>query len=205
VWTGEWWLSRRFAEACGCITSPEVIVRTETQKAVGGYDSRLPHSGDLEMWLRLAGAGDVGYLRGVDQAYYRLHQQSMSKAVYGGCVDDLVQRREAFDAAATHLSSTGRDVSALQQSAYEKLAREALWRAVRLYDRGAVDGPVVCALEHFAKETWSDAESSREYRALRLRRALGGKARALGPLSPGAYVRRGREMLWWASWKRRGV
>ena len=36
-----------------------------------------PHTADQEMWLRLAANGDVGFLRGVDQAFYRVHGQNM--------------------------------------------------------------------------------------------------------------------------------
>lgn len=66
------------------ILSPKVVMRTSVQKRVGGYDARLPHLGDTEMWLRLAADADTGYLRGVDQAYYRRHGQNMSTG-YSHC------------------------------------------------------------------------------------------------------------------------
>ena len=80
VWPGQSWVERRFRQVGAGISSPEVVVRTSLQKRVGGYDARLPHVGDLEMWIRLAANADVGYLRGVDQAYYRRHGQNMSVA-----------------------------------------------------------------------------------------------------------------------------
>ena len=70
-----------FRQAENPITSPEVVMRTSLQKSVGGYDARLPHAADMEMWLRLAANADVGFIRGVDQAYYRLHRENMRKAV----------------------------------------------------------------------------------------------------------------------------
>ena len=30
------------------------------------------------MWMRLAAHADVGYVRGVDQAYYRVHGENMT-------------------------------------------------------------------------------------------------------------------------------
>ena len=80
VWPGHWWLKRRFRDAHSCVTSPEVVVRTALQKQVGGYDPLLPHSGDMEMWMRLAAHADVGYIRGVDQAFYRVHSRNMNKS-----------------------------------------------------------------------------------------------------------------------------
>ena len=56
-------------------------MRTSLQKRVGGYDARLPHAADLELWMRLAANADVGFLRGVDQAYYRLHREEHEKGL----------------------------------------------------------------------------------------------------------------------------
>ena len=70
--------------------------RTSLQKRVGGYDVRLPRAADMEMWLRLAVNADVGFIRGVDQAYYRLHEQNMRKAF--NALMDLRERRRAFEA-----------------------------------------------------------------------------------------------------------
>ena len=77
------------------ITSPEIVVRTSLQKRVGGYDPKLPRAADMEIYLRFAAHAGVGFLRGVDQAYYRLHTNNMSKAV--SPLMDLVQRRSVFE------------------------------------------------------------------------------------------------------------
>ena len=95
VWPGQWWLERRFRDAENPITSPEVVVRTSVHKRVGGYDARLPHAADMELWMRLAATADVGFVRGVDQAYYRLHQQNMRKAY--DALMDLRERRLVFE------------------------------------------------------------------------------------------------------------
>ena len=98
VWPGQWWLERRFREATNNITAPEVVVRTTLQKRVGGYDPQLPHTGDLEMWLRLAANSDVGFLRGVDQAYYRVRHGQNMRTSYDALMD-LRQLRLAFEVA----------------------------------------------------------------------------------------------------------
>ena len=61
-----------------------------------GFRSRLPHTGDIELlWMRLAAHADVGYVRGVDQAYYRVHKQNMSKS--RSMLVNLAQRRLAYE------------------------------------------------------------------------------------------------------------
>lgn len=71
VWSGQRWLEHRFRQAENPIISPEIIVRTSLQK-VGGYDPQLPRAADMEMYLRLAAHGDVGFIRGRRPAYYRV-------------------------------------------------------------------------------------------------------------------------------------
>ncbi len=78
------------------IRTSTVVVRTETQKAVGGYRSELPHSGDMEMWLRLATVGDVAETALI-QGIRRIHATNMSKLQYGRAIDDFQQLIAAFD------------------------------------------------------------------------------------------------------------
>ena len=39
------------------------------QQQVGGYRAELPHSGDMEMWMRFAAHAPVGVLRAVPEAW----------------------------------------------------------------------------------------------------------------------------------------
>ena len=208
VWPGQWWLARRFRDAVGVISSPEVVVRTSLQRKVGGYDPELPHAGDVEMWLRLAAHADVGYIRGADQAYYRTHQANMSRTVFGTHLDDLRQRKAAFDAVLVRCADRLPDAEQLADSAHRKLAGEALWRAVRAYDRGRTDVVAVDELVEFAGACLPGGiEGLPEYGALRRRRRIGAAAAPyLQPLflAP-AVARRARNWLWWQSWKRRGI
>jgi glycosyltransferase involved in cell wall biosynthesis len=53
------------------------LLRREVQAATGPYDVRLPHSGDWDLWLRVAASWDVGYLAEPMYAY-RMHEMNMS-------------------------------------------------------------------------------------------------------------------------------
>ncbi|WP_225847063.1 glycosyltransferase [Streptomyces sp. HPF1205] len=206
VYPGLWWLERRFREGTGCITSPEVVVRTELQRKVGGYDPKLPHAGDIEMWMRLAAHADVGYVRGADQAYYRVHGANMSTVDFGGQLDDLRQRRAAFEAVLDKCGDRLPDAAGLSRTVHTRLARFALRRAYRAYDRGRTDVVPVEELVEFAADCLPSYEALPEYRALRLRRRVGARAMPyLQPLVLSAVAERGREWLWWRSWNRRGI
>ncbi len=69
------------------------ITRTVVQKRLGGYRKDLPHSGDLEMWLRFALHSKVVYLDQL-QAVYRRHGQNMSIGYAG--LPNVQQCVEAF-------------------------------------------------------------------------------------------------------------
>jgi hypothetical protein len=67
----------KLSGARNVVPTPTAVVRTELQKRVGGYRSELPHSGDMELWFRLAAHSSVGIL-GSPQAVYRRHSNNMS-------------------------------------------------------------------------------------------------------------------------------
>ncbi|MFI8824832.1 glycosyltransferase family 2 protein [Streptomyces sp. NPDC053431] len=206
VYPGHWWLERRFREGTGCITSPEVVVRTSLQKKVGGYDPDLPHAGDIEMWMRLAAHADVGYVRGADQAFYRVHGDNMSTTDFGGQLDDIRQRRVAFTSVLAKCGDLLPQADRLAGLVDTRLARQALRRAYRAYDRGRTDVVPVDELVDFARACRPDVEALPEYRALRLRRRIGARVMPyLQPLVLSAVAERAREWFWWQSWKRRGI
>lgn len=206
IYPGRWWLERRFREGTGCITSPEVVVRTALQREVGGYDPALPHAGDIEMWMRLAAHADVGYVRGADQAYYRVHGANMSTTDFGGQLDDLRQRKAAYEAVLERCGERLPDAERLSHDVHTRLARFALRRACRAYDRGRTGEVPVEELVEFARACLPGFERLPEYRGLRLRRGIGARAMPyLQPLVWSAVTDRGREWLWWQSWKRRGI
>lgn len=205
VWPGRWWLERRFRSANGCITSPEVVMRTSLLQRVGGFDTRLPHTGDIELWMRLAAYSDVGYVRGADQAYYRVHPHNMSKS--RNLLVDLVQRRLAYEVAlercADVLSGQRQE---LADTVHRKLAGQALWQAARAYDRGRTDQVPVDELVAFARDCWPDVTSLGSFWGLQLRRRLGPAVMPyLQPLILTAVARKAQQWWWWQSWRRRGI
>jgi glycosyltransferase involved in cell wall biosynthesis len=78
------------------VHTPTVIVRTSVQKGVGGYCAHLPHSGDMEMFLRFAPQGAVAHVHAT-QAFKRCHRHNMSNDYLEVKWRDCLQRKLAFD------------------------------------------------------------------------------------------------------------
>jgi hypothetical protein len=193
---GHWWLERRFLDAECPITSPEVVVRTSTQKRVGGYDARLPHAADLEMWMRLAAQADVGFLRGVDQAYYRLHEGNMRKGFTA--LMDLRERQLAFQIVLDRDGEIMSDPKGMSAHVHRALARQALWAAAREYDQGSVEQAAADELMAFAATCWPEVSGLPLYRTLRSRKRIGPR---------GMYYVLSQKGQWWLrrrAWKYRG-
>ncbi|MGQ0839394.1 glycosyltransferase family 2 protein [Actinokineospora sp.] len=206
VYNGLSWLRRRFALGDGCITSPEVVVRTALQRELGGYDPELRHTGDIEMWMRFALHADVGYLRGVDQAYYRVHGENMSAAYYASVVADLRQRLAAYSAVIDRANGQLPDKDSLDRQVRRVLARDALRRAGRAFDKGRAEIEPVAELVDFAREAAGAVDDLPEWHTLRLRQRLGARrAKALAPLVLTAPARRIRRHVRELRWQRSGI
>jgi glycosyltransferase involved in cell wall biosynthesis len=205
VWPGQWWLERRFRDAENPITTPEVVVRTSLQKRVGGYDARLPHAADMEMWMRLAANADVGFIRGVDQAYYRLHEENMRKAF--DALMDLRQRRLVFETVLERYGERLSDATRLSDLVRRALGKEALWDAGRAYDRGSTEQTSVDEFLAFAVDCWPGVSKLPLYRTLELRKTIGPRMMlGLQPFIESDVF--ARKVQWWLrrrSWKYRGV
>jgi hypothetical protein len=158
------------------------------------------------MWLRFAAHGDVAYLRGVDQAFYRKHPDSMLRTIFNAPLADLTQRRAAFDAVFEAHGECIRDAGRLQNLAHRALAREALWAASRAFDRRRLDQVSVDDLEAFARATFRRTTVLREYWGLRWRRRLGPRwCPRLQAFLPSVAVHHIQNRLWWRRWNARGV
>ncbi|HEY4094689.1 MAG TPA: glycosyltransferase family A protein [Baekduia sp.] len=193
VWAGRDWVDLRCRVGHNCISSPEVVVRTAVQQAIGGYDERCTHASDLNMWLRVGAISDIAYVRGVPQAVYRVHGSSMLRAEHSA-MRDLDERWKAFSSFFAGAGGSVVGAARLRERAGRALARQALWRASRAYDRDLVSGDgalPVDALVAFALTVYPDARRLREYHGLRTRRALGaGRSRYFLPfLATGAAHR----------------
>lgn len=205
-WSGADWLEGRCRAGHNVISSPEVVVRGRVQRSVGGYRPELPHAGDLEMWLRFAAVSNIAYVRGVPQAFYRVHQASMFRTTYKGYLVDLKQRKSAFDEFFRKHHQTITDAGRLNDLSNRALAREALWSACRAYDRDEVKEAEADELVEFAEGTYQASSSLSEYAALRRRQRLGARVCHRTQLFAGtAAVRRAHKWLLQQRWKREGV
>jgi glycosyltransferase involved in cell wall biosynthesis len=207
VWPGREWLARCCRSGRNFIDNPEVVMRTSVQRRIGGYDIDLPHSGDLAMWLRAAAISDVGRVNGADQAYYRIHPDSMQRTTYSGHMADLEGRLAAFDRVLS-----GRDVWAgdatMFATARRALAFAALGYARAAYDNGLEEVEPVGDYLAFADRVWPAARTTRAWRVCERRRyATAGHGRG----DRGALPRARRAInditfrLRWRRWRWSGV
>jgi glycosyltransferase involved in cell wall biosynthesis len=204
--SGSEWLEGRCRSGHNVITSPEVVVRGVIQRAVGGYRPELPHSGDLEMWLRIAAVSNIAYVRGIPQAFYRVHSASMMRTKFSGSFLDMSHRKKAFDSFFREYGDIVRSADRLQDLANRALAREALWDACRAYDHNRVEEGRVVELEEFAMATYPAATKLAEYAALNRRRRLGPLlCNRVQPFAPMAAVVSFRRWLRKEHWKRFGT
>ena len=164
-----WGMSSQFA--MNIVPTPTAVVRTSVQQRVGGYRKDLPHSGDLEMWLRLAGQGSVGIID-VPQGFYRCHGQNMSIAYAG--LRDLRQRKDAFDAAAAVCADGVPDLRRYMEHVNRLLAEEAFWAGNRAFEAGARTEVRECLA--YALELCPELRRWRPWRRLRIKRMLGSRA-----------------------------
>lgn len=203
VWKGHDWVRTVCRLGHNIVTSPEVVVRTSVQREVGGYRPHLPHSGDLEMWLRFAARADVAYIEGADQAYYRIHSTNMTVA--RSPIVDLPQRADAFSSFFAECGGRFSDAEELSQVARRSMAKEALWRAQRAYEKGCVHEVPVEQLKQFATSTYPGTRALVEHWGLRWSELIGPELAPRLPLFlPVAAYRRLRSMLWWRRWRRKG-
>ncbi|MGI5125248.1 glycosyltransferase family 2 protein [Pseudonocardia sp. CA-107938] len=194
VYDGHSWIKGRFDAASNPVFSPTVVVRTDLQKKVGGYNPKMLHTSDLEMWLKLALYGDVGFVSGADQGVFRVHESNMSSDYYDHDLGlkDLQMRSLTFEEILTNHGDLLPDVPELDRLFRRRLAKEALLRAGRAYDRGNGGTQAVDELVTFARDTCEDAQRLPEWGTLQLRKAVGPRVAPL--LSPLVLTAVGRKL-----------
>jgi hypothetical protein len=198
IWSGTDWLAARCRTGHNVITSPEVVMRTAISRQIGGYLTSLPHSGDLEMWLRTASVCDIGYVGGADQAMYRVHEANMhtvdfKSESFEGELIDLQQRAMSFDEVfSAPPASNLADAAQLHAVARRTLAIEALERTSYAFARGYREFPVD-AFETAARKLDPQVFNSASGRGYLRRKSLGMVSLPLHPLwAPSAIRRRVR-------------
>lgn len=190
------WLKSVCASKCfTSITSPEVVVRTGLQQALGGYRPSLPHTGDMEMWMRFAAHASVARIVDADQAFYRIHQQNMHLQHFALRSRALRQVKAAFDALFQDYSHRIPHWGQLQRASNNVLASEALWTICQAYDHGEILVAEIDELLDFVHTScsggsWRDSQYMRAYASFQLRRLLGARLSArLRPLGAWLYRR----------------
>jgi glycosyltransferase involved in cell wall biosynthesis len=166
VWSGKEWMRKVCRAGKNFVVCPEAVVRASIQTRVGGYDTKLPHSGDMEMWLRIASISDIGHVAGADQAYYRAHQQSMQRTIHSGFLFDLVGRREAFRSAFEKEGASLPEREQLHDLAKRSLALTAIQHARMLSDFPGEDTVPVSEYRDFAVSVFPPIVNTGRYRSL---------------------------------------
>jgi GT2 family glycosyltransferase len=165
------------------VPTPTAVVRAELQKRAGGYRPELPHSGDMEMWLRLAAHSSVGIVESL-QAVYRRHESNMSSAYYKteGSLPDLEQRKTALEFFFRTCSFMVPNAEQLRGRLFRALSREAIGLASSALNEG---NPAVSErLSEWALQVFPDIRKSFPWATLWCKRHIPGPAlRALQPAS----------------------
>jgi hypothetical protein len=206
VWGGRAWISLACARGRNFILSPEVVMRTEAVLTVGAYSTTLPHSGDLEYWLRAAGSWDVGRINGPVQAFYRVHGANMHQTEFAAAAVDLKHRLAAFRVLEDSRFPGNPEIRARQvRRAKCALSKEAAQLGFREMDRG---GPVESAVElrKFIECLHEVPGNIHRANALQARIARAARGRKPGPgrLAAG-FVRSQLDRVRWRLWAMTGI
>lgn len=195
VWAGLDWLSLAARRGRCFIASPEVVMRREALQQTGGYDPRLPHSADFDMWLQTALRWNIGRVNGPPQALYRVHDSNMHLTTFAGMITDLRERRRTFRVLFEEHARDRPDVGRLREPAMKALSREAV-KLARIARRDGLSAAAIDPYVQFARETWPAV--------LRDRDPVAGSmtlpARYLGSFSTKATSH-----LRWRRWRRYGT
>jgi hypothetical protein len=139
------------------VPAPAVVVRTALQQRLGGYRPHLPHSGDMEMWMRFATQGSIGVLRAV-QAYYGWHGGNMGATYYEAILGDLNEHRAACADVLKTYGSHVSDAERLLETANRHVGEQAFWMASKAFNQGDLRRSRIClqfAVEHHRNLRWS--------------------------------------------------
>jgi GT2 family glycosyltransferase len=190
---------REFIELSGAdnqVATCSAVVRTELQKRLGGYRDELPHAGDMEMWLRFAAHGAVGYISSY-QGVYRQHSANMSTAYYHvsegrqiytqkGRLADLQQRKSALDCFFERCSDVLPRCEYLYHRLYGQLSESAVRHASAAFNDGHMEDSR--QLSDFALAVYPAIKNSSAWVKLTCKRWMG--ARTWRAVSPAAAAMR---------------
>jgi glycosyltransferase involved in cell wall biosynthesis len=184
---------REFIELSGAgnlVATCTAVVCTELQKRLGGYRHELPHTGDMEMWLRFAAHASVGFISAY-QGVYRLHRANMSTAYYfvsdgrqiytkNGRLADLQQRKSAFDCFSERCNDVLPRYGQLCRRLYRQLSETAVGHASAAFNDGQTEESR--ELSDFALALCPEIKSTAAWVRLACKRWMGARTwRAVRP------------------------
>ncbi len=115
------------------IQAPTVVVRTSLHHAIGYYLPELPHSGDTEIWLRMAQSAGVCELDQV-QAFRRQHATNMS--LQFSPLARLEEQWKAFETHFRRFVGARPEIAPLEAVVGRAIAEQAFWSGVRAFEAG---------------------------------------------------------------------
>lgn len=163
------------SEASNRLATCTAVVRTKLQKRLGGYRRELPHSGDMEMWLRFAAYGSVGFVSAY-QGVYRRHRDNMSWRFYlaNGGLPDFQQRKAAYDSFFETCGDALPNLEQLRQKVYRSLGARVVGLASDAFNEGEL---AACSqLAEFALSVYPPIKRSLGWMKLTCKRRLGPRA-----------------------------
>lgn len=205
IWPGDRWIEFRYRRAYNCISQPEAVIRMSALRQAGAYNENLPHTSDLEMWLRLAAIAPVGRINRADQGYYRVHHGSMQRTVNAGVLTDFIGRRGAFLSALSAIGDHEYFAPHLERTVRRELAKQALDLCCRAFDRARIHTVPVPQLVKFAFETFAASAALPEWHGLERRLRQGVRSRWSPSSLMFSAMRRARDEIAHIRWVRTGV
>lgn len=207
VWKGDRWIAAQCRRGLSIINSPEAVVRTSIQHQVGYYRRELPHSGDLEMWLRIADVASVGRINGVTQAYRRVHPDSMMSTGYGTLMADLEERIKAYDSFFSRSTLTDTRKRQLLHVVRRRMAAEALEWSANSTEAGNIPVADIDKAISLALDIYPGAASSAAYYDYLYRSGTAPRLDVIKTLAAfgGSVQREIGPRLRWRRWRRYGI
>jgi len=197
---------RRCFEHVNPMETPTAVVRTSLQQKLGGYRPELPHTGDVEMWMRFAVQGPVAVLNTV-QAFVRRHPNNMSGGYYNHRLRDCRQVIAAGDTIVQEWGNRFPQIAEWRRAMGVRVSADALNYAGRAFENGDLE-QFEAALA-FAREVNPDAGRSAIYWKARLRGAFGPAlwksmrplwSRVMGPAEPREAARLAAGNVQFSGW-----
>jgi hypothetical protein len=169
VVTGSDFLRRCFAVG-NAVCTPTVVVRTELQQRLGGYRAELPHSGDMEMWMRFAVHGSVGISRSV-QAYYRWHGKNMSRHYYSQLMSEHQEVLHACEQILARWGVRFPESDRWREMMLQRISKGCCWSASCAFDNGDIEGYKTCI--DFAEQLYPGIRGTRVWLKTRAKGFIG--------------------------------